>query len=210
MPGLHLLLGGFGAGVAMAVPVGPVAALCVSLTLRRGSLHGMLAGFGAAVGDSLLCAAAVFGLAGAHELLEGHQAWFRLAAGVLLGIVALVRSTPRAPEPTLALRRPALHSSFLGPLLLTLTNPATILSFAAVLGALDLPGLETPGDGAPWVVLGSFLGAFFWWLLVTMVAGRWHRRTAPDTLARFDRMTTLLLALLAVALVLSGLVELAS
>lgn len=62
--GASLFLGGFGAGVALAAPFGLVGALCVSVTLRRGRWWGVVAGLGAALGDTLFAAVVLFGLAG--------------------------------------------------------------------------------------------------------------------------------------------------
>ena len=61
---------------------------------------------------------------------------------------------------------------------LTLTNPATILSFAALFASI---GAGTGGAvGAAAVVAGVFLGSCAWWALLTgLVGGLRARLTAP-------------------------------
>lgn len=191
----------------MAAPVGPVAALCISVTLRRGAAHGIVAGLGAAIADALFAAVAVYGFAGASALLAGRDAWIQLAAGIVLVLVAFRRfRRPMAlltTEPDAAPDR-NFQRSFLGPLFLTLGNPATILSFAAVLGALGLHGVDLSPRGSALVTVGVFCGAMVWWGLVTWVADRLRDRSRPATLLRFERIVTALLLLCGAALFLYG------
>ncbi len=55
-------------------------------------------------------------------------------------------------------------------LLLTLANPATILSFFAVFAGLGIGAADGTG-AAVWLVAGVFLGSAFWWLLLSFIAG---------------------------------------
>jgi threonine/homoserine/homoserine lactone efflux protein len=69
-----------------------------------------------------------------------------------------------------------LIGAYLSTLLLTLTNPLTILFFAAVITGTSLAG---DGSAALLVVLGVFLGSAAWWLLLTTgVTFLWRR--LPD------------------------------
>lgn len=208
MTGVHLLFGGFGAGLAMAAPVGPVAALCISVTLRRGAIHGIVAGLGAALADALFAAVAVYGFAGASGLLQGREAWIHLLAGAVLTWVAWRRFRRPAALHTAEQSRESgrnFQRSFLGPLLLTLGNPATILSFAAVLGALGLHGVDLTAKASALVTTGVFCGAMVWWGLVTWVADRLRDRSRPATLLRFERIVTTLLFVFGAGLGLFGL-----
>ena len=60
---------------------------------------------------------------------------------------------------------------------LTLTNPATILSFAALFASI---GAGTGGaGGAAAVVAGVFLGSVAWWAILTGVVARLRARMTP-------------------------------
>lgn len=208
MTGVHLLFGGLGAGLAMAAPVGPVAALCISVTLRRGAVHGIVAGLGAALADALFAAVAVYGFAGASSLLAGRDAWIHLAAGFVLTWVASRRfRRPAAMLPAESERATSgdFQRSFLGPLFLTLGNPATILSFVAVLGALGLHGVDLSPKASAVVTAGVFCGAMTWWGLVTWVANHLRDRSRPGTLLRFERAVTAVLFVFGIALTALGL-----
>lgn len=202
MTGVHLLFGGIGAGMAMAVPVGPVAALCISVTLRRGPAHGLIAGLGAALGDGLFAAIAVFGFS---QLLGGHDVWLRLIGGVILGWVALRRL--RQPIDLLdgeqqEQERARLHESLFGPFLLAVSNPASILLFAAVLGGLGLSGVELGVTGSALVSIGVFFGALLWWGIVAYITGRLRDRSNPKLLSKIERFISFVLLVSAVGLVL--------
>ena len=66
--GLWLLSKGLMAGLAIAVPVGPVNVLCASRTLSKGRLSGLMSGFGAATADALYGAIAGFSITYRHRI----------------------------------------------------------------------------------------------------------------------------------------------
>jgi threonine/homoserine/homoserine lactone efflux protein len=76
-----------------------------------------------------------------------------------------INEKPKHEEPELD--RMKLFGAYSSTFLLTLTNPMTILSFAAVFLGLEL----TPEAGnylsASILVLGVFLGSTMWWILLS-------------------------------------------
>jgi len=62
MIALMLILKGIMAGLAIAVPVGPINVLCASRTLTKGRVSGLLSGLGAATADGLYGAVAGFSI----------------------------------------------------------------------------------------------------------------------------------------------------
>ena len=52
MYSVWMILKGLAAGLAIAIPVGPVNVLCVSRTLNRGRRAGIVSGLGAAAADT--------------------------------------------------------------------------------------------------------------------------------------------------------------
>ena len=207
--GASLFLGGFGAGVALAAPFGPVGALCVSVTLRRGRWWGVVAGLGAALGDTLFAAVVLFGLAGLVTAVSTGQAALRIVAGSVLLTIVVARIVaarkPRAPrvdggEP----ERRGVGRYFVAGLGLTLSNPAALVPFAAVLGAIGVLESAEPW-GCSVVTLGVFLGALTWWLLLTTAAHHFRRRLGQMGVAVIERAVTGLLAVFAVGLIVAGL-----
>ncbi|HET9519293.1 MAG TPA: LysE family transporter [Actinoplanes sp.] len=155
------------AGYGIAVPVGAIAALIVSLTARTSLRVGAAAGLGAATADGVYALVAVLGgtaLAGAIAPIATPLRW--VAAAVLLALathttVAAVRHhRDRArPRSTAGLATPG--RAYLGLLALTLLNPSTVVYFAA----LVLGGGAADGGGAMFV-LGAALASASWQLLL--------------------------------------------
>ena len=49
-------------GFVIAVPVGPIAVLCIHRTLKGGKIYGLISGLGAATADAIYGAIAALGL----------------------------------------------------------------------------------------------------------------------------------------------------
>src|SRR5260370_34326817 len=161
--GLWLLSKGLIAGLAIAVPVGPVNVLCAERTLSKGPRSGLISGFGAATADAFYGAIAGFSITYVIQFLEREEFWIRVIGGLLLVAIGVIYF--RKPAPALNLEgeeKGAAHSDYVSTLLLTLTNPTTVLSFVAVLA-----GLGIGGHRPLWVAIlvggGNFSGAMVLW-----------------------------------------------
>src|ERR1041385_7395412 len=142
MKALELLIRGIIAGLAIAAPVGPVNILCISRTLRKGRIAGLLTGLGAATADTFYGAIAGFSISIVISWLVREKFWLRLVGGLLLIAIGIVYYFKRPKS--LEKGNESANSVYVSALLLTLTNPTTVLSFLAVLAALGLSGLRPP------------------------------------------------------------------
>src|ERR1700730_927319 len=84
MPGLELLIRGLLAGLAIAIPVGPVNVLCVSRTIVKGWKSGVVSGAGVATADAIYGSIAGFSITFIIAFLIREQYWIRLFGGILL------------------------------------------------------------------------------------------------------------------------------
>ena len=179
----ELFLRGLAIGFAVAFALGPIGLLVIRRTLERGWTHGLVSGLGVATADASYAALAAFGLTAVTELLVGIDRPLGLAGGAVLVILA-ARALRRALAGT---GSPAARDARGGPagtlgdwatmVGLTLANPATILSFAALFASL---GAGSRGPvGAASIVAGVFLGSVAWWIILTgLVAGLRTRLTS--------------------------------
>ena len=193
---LPLFLKAFGVGLAVAAPVGPMSLLCMRRTLARGWRPGLATGLGIAAGDGVYAGVAALGLAGLSAFMLAHQRPLHLAAGlflVYLGAASLRRSP--TDEVAVAAEVGDWPATVAGALLLTLTNPPTIIMFAAVFAALA-PREGLDATAAATTVAGVFAGSMVWWCgMVGMVcaarhaigpgARRWIDRTSGAVLTAF-------------------------
>lgn len=199
MSELGFLLKGLLIGLAIAAPVGPIGLLCIQRTLAKGRQAGLLSGLGAATADALYGAVAAFGLTLVSHALIAEHAWIQSIGGLVLIYIGfrLMRSpatNETAPGPG---GRPWLL--YFSVLLLTLANPMTILSFAAVFAALGLSAATHTVPAAVLTVLGVFLGSALWWLTLSTVVSLAGRTLGPSALRWIGRVAGLAIVAVGIA-----------
>ncbi len=176
-----LFLKGLIIGFAIAAPVGPIGVLCIQRSLHNGFKIGLMTGLGAALADGVYGLIAGFGLTAISSFLISYQFWVRLIGGLFLiyiGIKTLL--TPPTTERKAQPDKSALHA-FVTTFFLTLTNPATILSFIAVFAGLGLGTVNTDYGHAVVLVSGIILGSAVWWILLSGgVAFILHHKVPPS------------------------------
>lgn len=194
---------GIVAGFIIAMPVGPAAVMCVHRTLVQGALYGYVSGIGAATGDTVFGAIAAFGLGFLADDLMAHNEMLRLIGGAvlcLLGIRSML--SKRLPDPAADDKR-----SYLGDgasaFLVTITNPVTLVSFAAVLAALNVHGVTEHIRWSISLTSGVFTGAVSWWLILTSITRGFRRMMTDARLLWITRATGVLIAIFGVLLLFS-------
>ena len=180
-------------GLLIAAPVGPIGLLTMQRTLERGLAAGLATGMGAAVADALYGAIGAFGVSWLiHALIEARTP-LALGGGAILLVLAW--RTWRAPvTDAVAPARDARNLLGLaaGTFLLTLANPATIVSFIAVFGSLG--GSLQTAPSPLWMVAGVLAGSAAWWLLLTALIAHQRHRFTPAWRSRINRGSAGLLA----------------
>jgi threonine/homoserine/homoserine lactone efflux protein len=74
-------------------------------------------------------------------------------------------------------------------LLLTLSNPMTIFSFAAIFSGMSAQALPVFRFSAFLLVLGVFLGSAGWWLILSGSVGLLRSRVTPSILTWVNRVS---------------------
>jgi threonine/homoserine/homoserine lactone efflux protein len=180
-------------GFSIAAPVGPIGVLCIRRSLAAGFGSGFASGLGAATADGLYGLVAGLGLTAVSHLLLAAGGWLRLGGGLLLLLLG-VRTFVAAPAPPAAPRDegPAgappvlgLAQAYASTFALTVSNPATILSFLAAFGALGLTSRGAAGS----LVAGVFLGSAAWWLTLSGATSRLRGRLGPGALTWINRLS---------------------
>jgi threonine/homoserine/homoserine lactone efflux protein len=183
-----VFLRGLAIGFGIAAPVGPIGILCIRRTLADGRAVGFAAGLGAATADALYGAVAAFGLTLVSSALIGQRVWLQAVGGVFLCYLG-VRTWMAAPATAASATRrgPGLVIAWGTTFALTVTNPTTILSFAAIFAGLGLGGGAGGYGSASIMVLGVFLGSAFWWLLLSTAVGFLRSSITPAHLRWVNR-----------------------
>jgi threonine/homoserine/homoserine lactone efflux protein len=189
-------------GFSIAAPVGPIGLLCIRRTLAEGRISGLVTGLGAATADMLYGWVAGFGLTFVSDFLvqstrcAGTRFCLRLIGGGFLGFLGIKIFLSRPAGKAATVSGKGLLGAYASTVFLTLANPMTVISFAAIFAGLGV-GVTTGSYRAAGVlVLGVFLGSALWWLLLSsgvslcrgkMDAGglRWVNRTAGVAIMLF-------------------------
>ncbi len=190
---IHLLFRGLVIGFSIAAPVGPIGVLCIRRTLAEGRVYGLVFGLGTATADAIYGCIAGFGLTFISSILVNQQGWIRFAGGVFLCYLGLRTFLARPAEQTASARGSSLIGAYASAFLLTLTNPITILSFAAIFAGLGLA--NTSGDyvSAGILVLGVFTGSALWWLALSGGVGMFRAKFTPDWLRWVNRISGIII-----------------
>jgi threonine/homoserine/homoserine lactone efflux protein len=175
-------------GFSIAAPVGPIGILCIRRTLAQGRAYGFVSGLGAATADGIYGLIGGLGLGVVATFLVDQSVWLKLIGGVFLcylGIRAIL-AKPAQTEATPTLRASGLIGAYASILLLTLTNPLTIVSFAAMFASMGAAAVRV---GIVPIVIGVFCGSALWWLLLSSVAGALRQRLTPALMMWVNRIS---------------------
>ncbi len=199
MSALGHVLRGLVIGLAIAAPVGPIGLLCIRRTLADGRALGLATGLGAATADAVYGAVAAFGLTAVTDVLVGGERWLRLLGGAFLCYLGARTFRARPAERAAGPVPGGLAAAWASTFALTLANPATILSFAAVFAGLGAGASGYAGASA--LVLGVFAGSALWWLVLSIGVGLLRARLR-GALSWVNRLSGALLAALGAAALL--------
>ena len=206
---------GFIAGLALAIPVGPMALLLIQTTIQKGLAAGLSGGLGMASVD-FAYAVAVFSIGGAIASFLGSWgtlvSWIGAAILAVLGLLTVrnnwiqksITELVTEPQSTSALR------SYLKFVLATLVNPPTALYFLAL--SASLAGkLATPGQSVAAFLssalifgLGVFLGSGIWQEALVLSASALRKFLTPTARRWIGVFSGILITSLAVRMVVGS------
>lgn len=200
---MRFLIRGMIFGLSIAAPVGPIGVLCIRRTLADGRLAGFISGLGTATADACYGAIAAFGLTFVTTFLVDQQFWLRLIGGSFLCYIGATTFLSRPAERSAAMGRSGLRNIYFTTFGLTLTNPLTILTFAAIFAGIGVGELNGAYGSASLLVLGVFLGSALWWLVLSSGMGLMRTKLTPARLVWVNRLSGLVIAAFGVVALLS-------
>jgi threonine/homoserine/homoserine lactone efflux protein len=208
---LAYFLKGILIGLAIAMPVGPIAIILMKTTLAHGRKAGFAVGAGAACADTIYAMIGVFGVVLVLGFLEAHSVGIRIIGGSVLICMGAKNIWSHSEKDVQANVKPMgskIIKDFVSSFFLTLTNPATIVAFIAIFAALGIkagPG----GDAteAALVVAGVFSGSLLWWLILTLSIAYFRSRVTAKLLHKINVFSGVAIILFGVAAMLSAVVK---
>jgi threonine/homoserine/homoserine lactone efflux protein len=185
-------------GFCIAAPVGPIGILCIRKTLQFGRLSGFCSGLGAACADTFYGLISAFGLTLVSDFLLAGRFWFHLLGGAFLILLGGKTFLSKPSEENKPVSHKTLLGDFISTFFLTLANPLTILAFVAAIASL---GLSDDRGSAPLLVIGVFLGATLWWLILSEGVTLFRKKMSQKVMIWVNRVAGLILVALGLAAV---------
>ncbi len=186
---LHFFIKGLIIGFSIAAPVGPIGILCIRRTLAEGRVPGFISGLGAATADALYGCIAGFGLTFISSFLIHQLGWFQPIGGAFLCYLGVRAFLSKPADPLASEKGKGLGSAYASTFFLTLTNPMTILAFAAIFAGLGVASESKDYVTAGILVMGVFLGSTLWWVILSNGVGLFRRKFDLGALRWVNRIS---------------------
>lgn len=183
-------------GFMIALPIGPMAMLCIQKTLTSGWKKGLSIGIGIALADGTYALLAALGwgklIAEAPNISKVLQ-WIGAVILIYLGVSILKKSVSIQNNVSKNL---ALDNSFgiVASFLLTLSNPMTILSFVAIYALFCVKTLFQGIVMAITVTIGSLL----WWGILILAVIMIKHQLSSKWIKRGHQLSAIFLILLSI------------
>lgn len=205
-------------GFLVAAPVGPVAVMCIHRTLAHGRFAGYVCGLGATVADTIFGAVAALGLGFIASTVIAHYDTLRMGGGIVLMLLGLRLVLARhlsqraerqeeaeEREERLASKPPSSRvdfhlGNFAAAFAIMITNPITLVSFAAIFTVIDVSGI---GDAMRWgvsLISGVFVGSALWWTALVLLSGLARHRITDHGILWVNRVSGGLILAFGIAL----------
>lgn len=191
---LHFLIKGIIIGFSIAAPVGPIGVLCIRRTLSDGMLNGLLSGLGAATADAVYGFIAAFGVTAISAILLDNKALLQILGGLFLLYLGYSTFQSAPAETPAKVESKGLLGAYTSTFLLTLTNPMTIMSFAAVFAGL---GVGVTGGNyilASFMVIGVYMGSALWWLALSGIVNNLRAKFDTARLKLVNQISGVIIA----------------
>lgn len=201
---LSIILGSV-TGFFLAIPPGPVATYIISTSLLSGKKHGLLAGVGVAVIDTIFCLVALgtgsMVLMSSKDYLDDKPIItlvikILIILGMILYSLSMFRKTDvkSNSEGQEFKQKNTLHSSMLTGGFIALSNavnptflPALIASVAIVTNSVTV--FSQSSYSYLCFAIGFGLGTFLWFYIVTMLVVRHHAKFSPSVMGAMKSFT---------------------
>ena len=190
-------------GFSIAATVGPMCILCIQRTFQKGYLYGLVSGMGIATADGIYGSVAAFGLTVITSFLVSEQTWIRLVGGVFLIYLGIRTMLAKPAEKAASASAHNFAGAYVSTLLLTLTNPLTILSFAVIFAGLGVGATGGNYLAAALVVAGVFSGSAAWWCILTGGISLLRRRFTTTWLRWLNRVSGAIIAVFGIVALIS-------
>lgn len=199
-------------GLGASIPLGPLGIMCIQKTLSKGRWAGFAVGLGSTVADIFYASIALFSVTFINEFLDRNSSWVMLIGGIVIFLIGLQIALK---NPIKDLRRPnageikSRHAQeALRGFLMTITNPGALVLMFGLFAFVRLDLTDATTSSVLLVLAGIFAGTAGWWFLLSSGINLFRKRFRLRQMLIINRVSGILIALLGLASVIEGLVQL--
>jgi threonine/homoserine/homoserine lactone efflux protein len=185
---MNYLLNGILIGFALAVPIGPIAVLCIRQTLSNGHLSGMVIGLGAATSDFLYSGLAALGLTIISTALNSLQLWARIAGAAVLLIIGIKIFITKYRSENTPINTAGMLKSYILTFLFALMNPVPFFAFISVFTIFGI-GHNISNLSALTLAFGVFIGSLLWFITLSSIVTLLKHKMNFDRALWMNRIT---------------------
>jgi threonine/homoserine/homoserine lactone efflux protein len=194
----NLFLKGLVIGIMVSVPMGPMGLLVIQKTVNKNRIAGFMSGLGIALADSLYAVIAGFSLTIILDFVKKNELFFQLMGGIVLILLGLSMyfKNPIKELKKYGKKGNGYFQDLIFTFLLTLSNPATLFIFIAVLTGSGIVLSISELYEAFVVILGVLIGASLWWLILTRAVSAFRHRLNLRLLWWFNKIAGVIIILI--------------
>ncbi|NOY38182.1 MAG: LysE family translocator [Chlorobi bacterium] len=186
-----LFIAGILIGFLVSLPVGPMGIYVVRKTMNHGRWAGFRSGLGITTADLIFASVAAIGLSVVIAFIDERKLLFQISGGLVvlaLGLKIFFTSPRKLVRSNRNKKGPKLFEDYFSVLLLTLSNPLTILFYLALFASLKSSDQWNFFQGPVLLILGIGLGASGWWLFLTSLLSRFRKKIRFQKIFWFNKL----------------------
>ncbi|PKP00198.1 MAG: hypothetical protein CVU13_01430 [Bacteroidetes bacterium HGW-Bacteroidetes-8] len=203
---IESIVKGFIVGIGASIPLGPLGVMCVQKTLSKGRISGIITGLGASVTDTIFATFAIVSLALIQEFVRDNEVSVLFYGGLAVVVIGLKIFLT---NPVKQIRRnrggKKLFEDFLSSVIMTITNPGAVF---LILGLFAFVGLDVDGSSSGDIIfaalLGVFLGANTWWIILSTSINIFRNKFRLKQLLMINRVAGVIIMVLGLFSVAEG------
>lgn len=203
---IESIVKGFIVGIGASIPLGPLGVMCVQKTLSKGRISGIVTGLGASVTDTIFATFAIVSLALIQEFVRDNEVSVLFYGGLAVVVIGLKIFLT---NPVKQIRRnkggKKLFEDFLSSVIMTITNPGAVF---LILGLFAFVGLDVDGSSSGDIIfaalLGVFLGANTWWIILSTSINIFRNKFRLKQLLMINRVAGIIIMVLGLFSVAEG------
>jgi threonine/homoserine/homoserine lactone efflux protein len=187
-------------GFVVSIPVGPINITIINEGARRGFSWAVLIGLGAMVMDLVYCGIAFAGFSSlfASKFMKATMELLSFVFLIYLGVKYLLTASLPATTPTVEAVEHKLHphTAFWIGFVRVLGNPAVLLFWITVSATfISHDWIQNTFWSKAVCVLGTFVGGFLWFLLLSYLVAKGHGKFSTKALVRMAHISGAILLL---------------